>query len=235
MRYGCIWILFLAAGTAYATEVERLSRPFATRGTTTLRVELPAATVKLEPYRGSTVEVEMSLRCSGDLGSCRRYAEGLALSSRVEGDSLLLGFTASDARGRPTEQWYRWATGFSSWIPMKGHRYPALPKSGWFLTVELRIRYPDSQKLEVFLGEGEMELYGPAEDASVQLQRGSVRVAVALERAAVVDIAARRGRTAIKRPHDQNLMGKRLCWEEGEGEVHLTAQVGKGDITVRLF
>lgn len=230
--------LLAAASTLDAgQEVKRLNRPFATGDSQVLAVELPAGSLELLPHTGSAIEAELVLACSGDLFACREAASQVDLASKTEGERLTIGLEAPEKLGAYRKVWGSWSSSVW-WTGPFGegarHRSGGKGRVKWELTIELRVLYPRTQRLEVFLGEGEVQLSRLRIPVRLEMRRGFARFELERRLAGSINLEAKRGRNALFIPRTRPLTGRKVSWTEGEGPVDIDAAIDRGEAIVNL-
>lgn len=109
------------------------------------------------------------------------------------------------------------------------------------LEVEGRIVVPRWAPLEVRMGIGDLEIDTSGEkDLTVGMRIGDLKIHVPRQQVSSVDLSVGIGDAGIRgggvdvEAKRRKLLGARARWESGEGEAHIAAHLGIGDVGVVL-
>lgn len=211
--------LMLGGSASAGLRVRQLSRPFAVGDSSSVRIEAPFGHLTTETWGDDSVAVELELECSGEVGPCRDAAARVALSSSRTGEALVIRivgpWTAEDKERSKTK---------------------TLKARGWHLAAKIRIFYPASRHIEVYLETGAAEVRGLESDARIRVDRGSATVTMKQRDAGSLKLSCDQGDAVIRSLGEPPLRGKKsLEWHEGNGECDLEVELGEGEIVVDLL
>jgi len=199
--------LFCAA-TLHAGEEKTLSERVQFSGTEEIHVEFPVGSLIVETGTGNELVATVEVRCK---------------SSRCGGrvDDIVLDIDQNDHR-----------------VSLDIEGYPKWGASK--LKVDATIRVPMGHPLYIEMGVGELEIEGLPGDIDVELGVGEIDLRLpeaslrSIELSAGVGDASIRGASGRSQSSRSHLVGSEVEWHDGSGDARVTAEVGVGEVTVRL-
>jgi hypothetical protein len=199
----------LAAHAGGSADVRTLTGNVTAAGAERVSVDAPVGEFHLRGAATSTVAVEVKVRCEKPVAAdCRRKAERIELRTETEGDAVTV-----EVRG--------WPKGGNDGLSLSLHvTVPRdLPLSGEFGVGELTVEGLEAgARLELGVGEMNVEL------AADSIRRADLEVGVG---EAVLYVGGRR-------IEGKGFLGREIDWTSGRGRHALDAEVGVGEIEVRL-
>ncbi|HEX2164885.1 MAG TPA: hypothetical protein VHM02_13130 [Thermoanaerobaculia bacterium] len=198
-----------AAGAGAAETVRRLSDEVSAAGARRVSIDAPVGELRIEGAATATVEVEVEVRCDdARRGDCRRNAERIELATAVRDEQVTV-----DVDGWP-----------------KGNN------DG--LSMVLRVTVPRDLPLVGELGVGELVVTGVEAGARLELGVGEMRVEVPAAGIGRAELEVGVGEAALhvggRRIDGKGFLGREIDWTAGRGEAAIDAEVGVGEIEVRL-
>lgn len=191
-------------------EGRTISRDLQVQQIQEVRIDFPHGELEIESGEPGRVEVRLLADCERGGDRCRDRLERLAVESRSTQDALEI-------------------------------RIEGVPRhSSKGLRLRLRIRVPAEQRVDVDMGAGELRVTDLGRDLRVHLGAGEIEIRLPESAVGVVDLEAGVGETSLRvrgREVDgerRHLVGGSLHWDEGPGEAHVEAEVGAGEVQVRL-
>ena len=198
-----------AVAWAGTTDVRTLTADVSAAGADLVSIEAPVGEFRVEGAATSTVAVRVAVRCEKPVKpECRRRAAGIELAAGADGDRIVV-----DLRG--------WPKGGNAGLSLSLHvTMPRdLPLAGEFGVGELDVRGLEAgARLE--LGVGEMNVELPADS----IRRADLEVGVG-EASLLV---------GGRRIEGKGFLGREIDWTSGRGRHVVDAEVGVGEIEVRL-
>lgn len=232
--------LALVSLCASALEVEHFFKPFARGDAKVLRVEVPVGELVFEPHGGRSLEVEMTLDCSGKLTPCRQRAETVKLDSKHEGEVQVLGFSGPESYEKPTRVWFSYNT-FAWHTNAEGEKKirtksKSIATSGWKLSAALDIAHPEYEVLDVRLGEGTVVARQLQSGAHVEVGRGAVDLAISKAQVQSVTLEVGRKSSAVLMvPGERRQKGRSIQWTGGDGDAEVVVRVERGSVMVHVY
>lgn len=198
-----------AAAWAANTEIRDLTGSVAAAGAESVEVDASVGEVRIEGADASTVAVRLRVRCEKPVkADCRRKAEGIELTAAADGDRVRVA-----VRGWP-----------------KGGN------DG--LSLALAVTMPRDLALDGELGVGEMTVVGLEGGARLELGVGemTVEVPAASVRRANLEVGVGEASLVVggRRIEGKGFLGREIDWTSGRGRHAIDAEVGVGEIEVRL-
>ena len=102
------------------------------------------------------------------------------------------------------------------------------------------ISVPASLRLSIEMGVGELTVRGMEADLSLDLGVGELAIELSAGGVRSIELEAGVGETSLRTPGGRieetrsHLVGSELEWREGKGASKVSAEVGVGQISVRL-
>ncbi|MEM9556893.1 MAG: hypothetical protein AAGC60_21720 [Acidobacteriota bacterium] len=230
-------VLAAAPAIADSLEVGRMVRPVPLEDRGTLRLEVPSGDVRLQPASVDRVELELVLRCAGAVGRCRQDAEQVELLTETRGDATVVGVSGPESYGYSGKWLDRFFVGRAvtrCGQQVYGGAREGMGRGGWRLDIDLVVRYPRGQALELLVGEGAVTLERHEGPALLDVGSGEVTVRMPRRVLADVELRAKRGQAALGGVDRKTLRGRKLSWS-GDGEHELVARVDRGAVKVSLY
>lgn len=195
-----------AGGT---TDVRTLSADVSAAGAQRVVVEAPVGEFRIEGAVTSTVAVEVAVRCEKPVETdCRRKAERIELAAGADGDRVVVGL-----RG-----------------------WPQGGNDG--LSLSLRVTMPRDLPLAGEFGVGELNVRGLEAGVRLELGVGEMNVEVAADSIRRADLEVGVGEASLhvggRRIEGKGFIGREVDWTSGRGRHTVDAEVGVGEIEVRL-
>lgn len=197
------------AGAGGTTDVRTLSADVAAAGAQRVAVEAPVGEFRVEGTAASTVAVEVAVRCEEPVKTaCRQKAERIELVAGADGDDVVVAL-----RG--------WPKGGSDG-----------------LSLSLRVTMPRDLPLTGEFGVGELDVRGL--EAGVRLELGVGEMSLELPAASVrrAELEVGVGEASLhvggRRIEGKGFIGREVDWANGRGRHAVDAEVGVGEIEVRL-
>lgn len=198
-----------AIASAAGTEVRSLTGNVSAAGVQRVEVHAPVGELRIEGAATSTVSVRIAVRCDKPVKpDCRRKAEGLELTASSDGDRVR--------------------------VKLRG--WPKGSNAG--LAVTMAVTMPSDLALEGELGVGELVVEGVEAGARLELGVGemSVEVPAASVRRANLEVGVGEATLVVggRRIEGKGFLGREIDWTSGRGRHLIDAEVGVGEIEVRL-
>ena len=195
-----------AAGT---TEIRNLTGDVSAAGAQRVEVDAPVGELRIEGATTSTVAVRVVVRCEKPVKTdCRRKAEGIQLAATADGDRVR--------------------------VALRG--WPKGGNDG--LSLSLAVTMPRDLALVGELGVGELVVEGVEAGARLELGVGEMRIAVPAASVRRADLEVGVGEAALlvggRRIEGKGFLGREMDWTSGRGRHVIDAEVGVGEIEVRL-
>lgn len=198
----------LASTSAPAVEIGTTRGSWDAAEITDLSVEFPAGDLVIRGDDGSTIRAALTARCSHGGKRCAELAEKLRLVSQTHGRQRSLkleGLTKIDREG---------------------------------LSVRLELTVPSRVALEVDMGAGAAQVHDLRGDVHVELGAGDVTMRLAEADVRSVRLQVGVGDAVLERPgrrsRSSGLFGRSVKWSDGRGASRVVADLGVGDIEVKL-
>lgn len=206
-------VLLLATSPVAGEEretVRTIRQTFPVSGVERLALDLPVGEARILSEERDDVQVVFELRCEPDRKRCAELARDVTLESSTRGGRLALELH-----------------GFA-----KGPRRDIV-----FAGV---VRTPAGIALGVDMGIGELAIEGLTGDVEAELGVGEMDLRLPFDTIRAVSLAAGVGETNLHLPvgrhtsERSHLVGSETDWREGPGQADLEAEVGVGEVDVRL-
>ena len=199
----------LAAAAGGSTDVRTLTGNVTAAGADTVRIDAPVGEFHIEGAATASVAVEVKVRCEKPVAAdCRRKAERIELTAAARGNGIVV-----EVRG--------WPKGGNDGLSLSLHATVPrdLPLAGEFGVGELNVEGVEAgARLE--LGVGEMNVSVPADSVrSAELEVGVGEAALYV---------------GTRRIDGKGFLGREISWASGRGRHVVDAEVGVGEIEVRL-
>jgi hypothetical protein len=198
-----------ATTSARAAVLETDSQSFPVGANHRVRLEFPIGELRVIPADGSRVRFDLRVRCKGRSDErCAELANRLRLESDDTGETLSL----------------------------KLEGYPKWLRKGFTAMGELRV--PRALDVRIEMGVGQLEIEGLAGDLDVDLGVGQAEVRV--PRASVREVSVDTGvgdasiQGAGASSASSRFLGTRVSWTQGRGRSDVRVHVGVGEGSVRL-
>jgi hypothetical protein len=198
-----------ATGAARAAELQTDTQSFAVSRQHRVRLEFPIGELRVLPSDDSRVRFDLRVRCKSRSDErCMELANELRLESDDDGGTLSL----------------------------KLEGYPKWQRKGFTAMGELRV--PRALAVKIEMGVGQLEIEGLLGDLDVDLGVGQADVRI--PRANVREVSVDTGigdasiRGAGSSSASSRFLGTRVEWSEGRGRADVRIHVGVGEGTVRL-
>lgn len=197
------------AGAGGTTDVRTLSADVPAGGAERVVVEAPVGEFRIEGAVTSTVAVRVAVRCEKPVDNdCRRKAERIELAAGADGDRVVV-----DLRGWP-----------------KGGN------DG--LSLSLHVTMPRDLPLSGEFGVGELDVRGLVAGASLELGVGEMSLELPADSVRQTELEVGVGEASLhvggRRIEGKGFIGRALDWTSGRGRHAVDAEVGVGEIEVRL-
>jgi len=199
----------LCALPASADEtVRHLEKQIPANNIQKVSLDIPVGEVRVDGWDQPQVHVDVKLECDRGRDACREAAQKIQVLYTQNDDKLL--------------------------IELKN--WPKLNGKG--LEAHVRIQVPRQLGLKADLGVGEMEIAGIEGDLDADVGVGELDIT--LPASAVASVTADTGvgeadLSANGRHYESaGLVAKTIKWNKGTGSSHVNADVGVGEISVRL-
>lgn len=206
-------VLLLATSPVAGEEretVRTIRQAFAATGVERLALELPVGEARILGEERGDVQVVLELRCEPERKRCADLAREVTLESSTRGGRLALELRGFD--GGPRRD----------------------------LVFSGVVRVPAGIALGVDMGIGELEIESLAGDVEAELGVGEMNLHLPFDAMRAVSLAAGIGETNLHLPigrhtsERSHLVGSETDWREGPGQADLDAEVGVGEVNVRL-
>ncbi len=214
LRRAALAILVLAAAAAPAAAgdrtIKRLTHQAPGAGLREVTIDFPVGELRLEAGAGGALEVDLEVRCDRGGRRCEDQAENV----RLEVDQRD-GEAGIEIEGLPT-------------LNARG------------LHVAGTITVPADCDLRIDMGVGKLTVSGVVDDLWIDLGVGQVTVELPAGEVRSVDLDAGIGEAALRLPDGrvsgarQFLIGSEVSWDGGRGAAVVRADVGVGEVEVRL-
>lgn len=202
-------VLPAVASAGGSTEIRNLTGSVSAAGAQRVEVDAPVGEFRLEGAATSTVAVRVTVRCQKPVKpDCRRKAEGIQLAA-----------TADDERVR---------------VALRG--WPKGGNDG--LSLSLAVTMPRDLALVGEFGVGELVVQGVEAGARLELGVGEMRIEVPAASVRRAELEVGVGEAALivggRRIEGKGFLGRQIDWTSGRGRHAIDAEVGVGEIEVRL-
>lgn len=206
-------LLLLSTAPALAEEretVRTIRQAFPVTGVERLTLDLPVGEARILGEERGDVQVVVELRCEPDRERCAELARDVTLESSTRGGRLALELRGFD--GGPRRD----------------------------LVFSGVVRIPADVALGVDMGIGELAIEGLTGDVEAELGVGEMGLRLPYDAVHTVSLAAGVGETNLHLPvgrhtsERSHLVGSETDWREGPGQADLDAEVGVGEVNVRL-
>lgn len=206
-------LLLLVTPPALAEEretVRTIRQTFSAADVEGLELELPVGEARILGEERGDVRVVFELRCEPERKRCADLARGATLESSTRGGRLALKLRGFD--GGPRRD----------------------------LVFSGVVRIPAGVALGVDMGIGELAIEGFTGDVEAELGVGEMSLRLPHDAVHTVSLAAGVGETNLHLPvgrhtsERSHLVGSETDWREGPGQADLDAEVGVGEVNVRL-
>jgi hypothetical protein len=213
MRFRCgvmLALMLLAPLPAFASHYLKADpREYSLAGATGIDVDFPSGVFTLEGDDGSTVRIEISVKCgTGDLEDCQKRAADVTIDHHIRDGRLILEFRGFN---RTNQHEFR---------------------------VTARVRVPRSMDTKIEMGVGELKANSLHGDLEIELGVGELDVEsdATKFRAAKLDVGVGDANLRANggRYTGQGFIGRTVRWSEGTGESSMRLHVGVGDASVVL-
>lgn len=198
-----------AVAFAGGTEIRNLTGSVSAAGAQRVEVDAPVGEFRVEGAATSTVAVRVVVLCEKPVtADCRSKAEGIQLATTAEGERVR--------------------------VALRG--WPKGGNDG--LSLSLVVTMPGDLALDGEFGVGEVVVEGVAAGARLELGVGemSIEVPAASVRRANLEVGV--GGAALhvggRRIEGKGFLGREIAWTSGRGRHAIDAEVGVGEIEVRL-
>ena len=197
------------AAAGGATEIRNLTGSVSAAGAQRVDVDAPVGEFRIEGADTSTVAVRVLVRCEKPVKTaCRRKAEGIQLAATADGDRVL--------------------------VALRG--WPKGGNDG--LSLSLAVTMPRDLALVGEFGVGEVVVEGIEAGARLELGVGEMRIEMPAASVRSVDLEVGVGDTTLlvggRRIEGKGFLGREIDWTSGRGRHLIDAEVGVGEIEVRL-
>jgi hypothetical protein len=203
-------LMLLAPWTASASHYMKAEpREYSLAGASGIDVDFPSGVFTLEGDDGSTVRIDLSVRCgTGDLDDCRDRAAKVTIDHRIRDGRLILEFRGFN---RTNQHEFR---------------------------VTARVRVPRAMATKIEMGVGELKANSLHGDLEIELGVGELDVEsdATKFRAAKLDVGVGDANLRANggRYTGQGFIGRTVRWSEGTGASSMRLHVGVGDASVVL-
>jgi hypothetical protein len=215
MRHCRCWLAALSTvllPSLAAAERHEINEAFPLAAAQSVAIDFPVGELEVVGSAGERVEVDIETRCDRgrSLSRCERDAREIRVETRTSASRLTVR-----------------VTGYSTW-------------NNHGLSVHGTIRVPRGREVFVDMGVGELTIEDTGGDLVAELGVGELEIvgpeaafASALLDAGIGDTSLRTtdGRRSGRRSF---LLGSEVQWRAGQGRAALRAEVGVGEVTVRL-
>lgn len=206
------WSVLLLLPAAARAEGHALHESLPLAAGQAVHIDFPVGELEVLGASGGEVEVDLTTRCDRDRHgtSCEREARNVRVETRSSGSRL-------EVR----------VTGYAKW----NHHG---------LSVHGTIRVPRGREVFVDMGVGELTIEHLGGDLTAELGVGEMEIIASEEVFASAVLDAGIGETTLRTADGRRegrrsfLLGSEVDWRAGEGHAALRAEVGVGEITVRL-
>lgn len=205
-------LLLVATSPASADEretVRTIRQTFSAAELERLELDLPVGEARILGEERGDVQVVFELRCEPDRKRCAEVARDATLVSSTRGGRLALDLRGFDG-GRKD------------------------------LVLRGVVRTPAGLDTRVEMGVGELEIEDLAGDIEAELGVGEMNLRLPFDAVRAASLAAGIGETNLHLPAGRytgersHLVGSETDWREGPGQADLDAEVGVGEVNVRL-
>lgn len=192
-----------------ATDVRTLSADVSAAGAQRVAIEAPIGELRVEGTATSTVAVQVAVRCEKPVETdCRRKADRIELVAGADGDRVV--------------------------VALRG--WPKGGNDG--LSLSLRVTMPRDLPLLGELGVGEIDVRGLEAGARLELGVGEMSIELPADSIRRVDLEVGVGDASLhvggRRIEGKGFIGREIDWSSGRGRYVIDADVGVGEIEVRL-
>lgn len=190
--------------------VRTIRQTFSAADVERLELELSVGEARILGEERGDVQVVFELRCEPERKRCADLARDVTLESSIRGGRLALELRGFD-----------------------GGRRRGLVFSGV-------VRIPVGVALGVDMGIGELAIEGLTGDVEAELGVGEMGLRLSHDAIHTVSLVAGIGETNLHLPvgrytsERSRLVGSETDWREGPGQADLDAEVGVGEVNVRL-
>jgi hypothetical protein len=200
-------VALLAAVPAVASDVRDIHQVYSLTEARSVRVEIPAGSIRLETVPDRKLRADLTVKCSGWSDRCVERAKRVELVGGYEDGTFVLR-----VEGMPKNN-----------------------NHGMSLSGTVQI--PRDLALNMEMGAGDLNLFGIERDAEVSLGAGDLGVHMRERAARSVNMEVGLGDATLRRPGEHvsghGFISKSLYWRgTGPADVHL--HLGVGDINATL-
>lgn len=197
------------ASAGSSVEIRNLTANVSAAGAQRVEVDAPVGELRVDGAATSTVAVRVLVRCEKPVKpDCRRKAEDIQLAATAVGDRVR--------------------------VALRG--WPKGGNDG--LSLSLAVTMPRDLALVGELGVGELVVEGVEAGARLELGVGEMRIEVpaASVRRAELEVGVGEASLMVggRRIEGKGFLGREIDWTSGRGRHAIDAEVGVGEIEVRL-
>jgi hypothetical protein len=198
-----------AVAAAGGTEIRTLTGSVSAAGAERVEVDAPVGELHVEGAATSTVAARVVVRCDKPVkAECRRKAEAIELAATADGERVR--------------------------VTLRG--WPKGGNDG--LTLSLAVTMPSDLALVAELGVGELVVRGVEAGARLELGVGEMRIEAPAASVRRADLEVGVGGASLhvggRRIEGKGFLGREIDWTSGRGRHLIDAEVGVGEIEVRL-
>jgi len=196
---------------AYAAKADRvIEGSWPTGELKALRFDLSVAELEVTAGGAEAIEIEIIAECRDDSKECMRALEGLELSERTRGTTLMIDL----------EDYPKWGKGR--------------------LEIEAFVKIPANLDFELDMGVGEVDIEGLRGNLDLELGVGELTIDAKSKDLHSINLDVGVGEAEIYggdrhvEGRRSFLVGSEVYWAEGKGDKSIKVDVGVGEATVRL-
>src|SRR5690242_3849258 len=197
----------VAAAPAVASDIRDIHQVYSLSEARSVRVEIPAGSIRLETVSDRKVRADLTVKCSGWSDRCVERAKRVEIVGGYQDGTFVLR-----VEGMP-----------------KNNNHG--------MSLNGTVQVPRDLALDMQMGAGDLSLFGIEKDADVSLGAGDLGVHMRERAARSVNMEVGLGDATLRRPGERvsgrGFISKTLYWR-GTGPADVRLHLGVGDINATL-